>query len=412
MEIQTRSFQGGKRLSYLCLLGIFVYTALPHGVRDGFRNPNSGLLVTVRAGELRGSASTHNESAPPEVPPEKKEGEQTSSGLKGDSLLADQEPSNTDNKDTFQDDTVSRRQGDEASEQPTTREADEAGAEPTDEAPVTEDSGYYSQEPSEPDEIYERRGQPEQEDEYEQWVTAFDVPEQLRRRIEGDDPMYYNLVLEERLYLMDSQAVPPADQDGADGEGARRQVEDPSSLLVAKKNGVYAVCYARTEDDVWERCAHAAEAAEGIYIQMHEMTDFGRMVDPEEGVDPSTVKAELTADHYTRSLRDLGKSWFGNIKDMKEMTGLKVAGIWFGPPDFERMDALLKKYPDVFDGIYVDWEDGVGACPDKVGVNGHSTPVPNGPSFFSLFVDVDPRDSVTPGENGFMFFGCVPQDIP
>ncbi|PFH36156.1 hypothetical protein BESB_043480 [Besnoitia besnoiti] len=218
------------------------------------------------------------------------------------------------------------------------------------------------------DDIQERGETPLEE--YEQWVTAYDIPEQLRRRIEGDDPLYYNLVIEERLYLMEPPVGAYREQRDESPESDEiSPAEEPSHVdsaeQYAQKNGVYAMCYARNEDEIWQRCAAASEAAEGVYIQMHEMMDFGRLVDPDE-VDPSTVTASLSEDHYQRTLRDLGTSWFAAIKEMKAATGLRVAGIWFGPPDFDKIDAVLKENPGVFEGVYVDWEDGVGACVDKI----------------------------------------------
>lgn len=377
MDMRTPSLLGGNRRLLSCLsllLGVLSSAVLLDSVRDDF--VNSGLVINAVAAELRGSPATENESSVnPEVMAQKPEAEEVSSDSKPEFPTTPESDSpKTNVQETSQEGTKPQETAEVSSSDQQTPPSEQPVAEGTpetsSEASMTEDSGYYAQESSEQDysgdEIYERTGPAEDEADYEQWVTAFDIPEQLRRRIEGDDPMYYNLILEERLYLMDAHT------DEGEG-GARKQAEDPNSLLVAKKNGVYAVCYARSEEDIWDRCAHAAEAAEGIYIQMQDMTDFGRTVDPDEGVDPSTVKAALTEEHYTRALRDLGKSWFNNIKDMKDMTGLKVAGIWFGPPDYDKIDALLKKYPDVFDGIYVNWEDGVGACVDKVSEENHKT---------------------------------------
>ncbi|RQX67560.1 hypothetical protein TGCAST_320290 [Toxoplasma gondii CAST] len=218
------------------------------------------------------------------------------------------------------------------------------------------------------DDIYERDAVPPEP--FEQWETAYDIPDQLRRRTEGDDPLYYNLVIEERLYLMEPPfgSLPGQTQEASEEGGqisGEDDVQTESGGFPAQKNGVYAMCYARTEEEIWQRCAEASDAAEGVYIQMHEMLDFGRLVDPDEA-DPSTVTAALTEDHYRRTVRDLGVSWFTTIKEMKAVTGLKVAGIWFGPPDFEKIDSIIKENLGVFDGVYVDWEDGVGACVDKV----------------------------------------------
>ncbi|CBZ50517.1 conserved hypothetical protein [Neospora caninum Liverpool] len=395
MDASRRLFGGWsspsrfRRLSALCSLLLFLCLLPPHPFRyhSGHSFSREHCALTAIAAELRGAA--------PPPSPETKEPTDATNENKADGSSSEQRASTevkqptaqegssseptaeitpAESQETHDSDTVEKEfQTDSSSArveigQGTRAEQAGGSAEETYQGGSTEELPPGTSQEEYTDDIYERDAIPS--DAFEQWETAYDIPDQLRRRIEGDDPLYYNLVIEERFYLMEPPFGVRAGhtQEESEEGGQLLREEDThtaSGDVPAQKNGVYAMCYARTEDEIWQRCAEASDAAEGVYIQMHEMLDFGRLVDPDEA-DPSTVTAALADDHYRRSIRDLGVSWFATIKEMKASTGLKVAGIWFGPPDFDKIDSILKENPGVFEGVYVDWEDGVGACVDKL----------------------------------------------
>lgn len=221
----------------------------------------------------------------------------------------------------------------------------------------TEPADDGAEEPEEEEEIDHHH------EEGQDFDFQYYLPQQYRKVIPGTNIDYYDYVL-----LEERRAHGEIDELPNERSGSLPSEEDAGEkpLPVANfTNGVYSYCYATETADILERCSAAATLGIGVYIPMVNMTDFGRHDDDEIG-NPAIQDVSLPAKHYSTSRRQFPPEWFEAISELKNRTRLMVGGLWFGPPDFDQMDAVLQKNPNVFDGILVDWDSGVGACMTKV----------------------------------------------
>lgn len=208
---------------------------------------------------------------------------------------------------------------------------------------------------------------------------AYDRPAHLRPREGGADPGYLQLVLDEQNFnqLMDNNFRNPRESQ------THLEKQDEK----AQTNGIFVMCYVQSEDELEKRFNRAVQLGEGVYVPLHQMTDFGRHKDFTRG-NPALQDVQLSVNHFVSSISEWEPTYFETVKNLKEKTNLKVGGIWFGPPDFEKINEILTQNPNVFDGVYLNWEDGEGSCmnnfgkPPKSTKDGQQTYWANKPTFF------------------------------
>ncbi|PHJ15789.1 hypothetical protein CSUI_010399 [Cystoisospora suis] len=248
---------------------------------------------------------------------------------------------------------------------PETKEESVITEEPTEEEGDPEDPN-----PTDDDEVEPEEDEVEDDDHYhhgEDGHHNFDfqyyLPQQYRKVIPGTNIDYYDYVLMEERQANGEVDEPPVERSG--GLPNEEDATEKPLPVVSSFNGVFSYCYATETADILERCSDAATLGDGVYIPMVNMTDFGRHDDDEIG-NPAIQDVSLPAKHYSTSRQPFPSEWFETISELKNRTRLSVGGLWFGPPDFDQMDAVLQKNPGVFDGILVDWDSGVGACMTKL----------------------------------------------
>lgn len=192
--------------------------------------------------------------------------------------------------------------------------------------------------------------------------VAYDLPVQLRPREGGSDPGYLQLMLDEKAFndLMNRSVNAEDPEAAAQNQSAETQKKPQA-------NGVFSVCYIKDLKELEVRFQRAVELGEGVYVPMQQMTDFSRHKDFSRG-NPGVQDVQLPNDHYASAISDWDAAFFDAVREQKQKTQLKVGGIWFGPPNYEKIDSLLKQNPELFDGVYFDWEDGQGACMNNVSV--------------------------------------------
>lgn len=212
--------------------------------------------------------------------------------------------------------------------------------------------------------------------------VAYDLPIQLRPREGGGDPGYLKLILDETVY---NDLLNTIKNDAEEDNDAQNQ--PPAVEKKPQKNGVFLMCYVKDPEEFEKRFDRALSLGEGVYVPLQRMTDFARHRDFTVG-NPGMQDVQLSNDHYTSSITEWDEKYFNKLKKLKKKTGLKIGGMWFGPPDYEAIDRLLKQYPDVFDGVYFNWEDGQGSCmnnlgrPPKLNADGTKTYWADKPEFF------------------------------
>lgn len=235
------------------------------------------------------------------------------------------------------------------------------------------DSGNESEDDEKSDSDEESEGEKEEgaEDEEEelspqarlQQVSvgiAYELPVQLRPREGGSDPGYLQLMLDEKAFNELLNRHPNAEEED---DEAQKQHEEKEKR--PKTNGVFMVCYVKEAYELETRFERALELGEGVYVPLQHITDFARHKDFTLG-NPGVQDVQLSADHYNSAITDWDQAYFDRVKELKKKTQLKVGGMWIGPPDYANLDRLLKQNPDIFDGVYFDWEDGQGACMNNV----------------------------------------------
>ncbi|CBZ50518.1 conserved hypothetical protein [Neospora caninum Liverpool] len=227
--------------------------------------------------------------------------------------------------------------------------ADEAMAEEDDTFPGSGDA----EESVEGDDDWE-------EPEHEEFDFQYHMPQQYRRVIPGTNIDYYDYVLMEERRARGEVDELPIDRSGLLPSDAGKPL-----TVVQENNGVFSYCYTTEQADLLERCAQAATLGVGVYIPIVNMTDFSRHTNAEIG-NPAVQAVSIPPQHYKAARQDFTSEWFQTIAELKNRTRLRVGGLWFGPPDFDRMSEVLSKYPGLFDGFLVDWDSGEGACMSKL----------------------------------------------
>jgi len=93
-------------------------------------------------------------------------------------------------------------------------------------------------------------------------------------------------------------------------------------------DGVFAYCYPFEKEEILERCAFAGTnlSAVGVYVPM---------------------LMETGSEHPAE--------WYEEIKKMKQQTNLTVIGVAYDIPRWERIEEVWDKYPDLYDGIMLEW---------------------------------------------------------
>ncbi|ESS29835.1 hypothetical protein TGDOM2_320280 [Toxoplasma gondii GAB2-2007-GAL-DOM2] len=227
------------------------------------------------------------------------------------------------------------------------------------EGEVTENADY-SPDTEDEDELAIEGDDDGEETEHEEFDFQYYLPHQYRRVIPGTNIDYYDYVLMEERQARGEVNEPPNDRSGL------LPSDDGKALpVVTANNGVFSYCYTTEKADILERCAQAATLGDGVYIPIVNMTDFGRHNNAELG-NPAVQTVSIPPQHYTLARQDLPPEWFETIAELKNRTHLRVGGLWFGPPDFDRMSAVLREYPGLLDGFLVDWDSGEGACMSKI----------------------------------------------
>lgn len=240
---------------------------------------------------------------------------------------------------------------------------------------------------------------------------AYELPVHLRPREGGADPGYLQLVLDEKTFneLMNYNPNTEVTEDDAE-----KAVDDAEKK--PQNNGAFMVCYVKEADELEERFGRAVELGEGVYIPLQRMTDFARHKDFTLG-NPGVQDVQLSTEHYNASLSDWDQAYFDRVKELKTKTHLKVGGMWIGPPDYEKIDRLLKQHPDIFEGIYFNWEDGEGSCmnnlgrPPKLNAEGKKTYWADKPDFFFRYYMGGQDGDVCKISDGRSYVRDVPVNI-
>ncbi|PFH36157.1 hypothetical protein BESB_043490 [Besnoitia besnoiti] len=228
-------------------------------------------------------------------------------------------------------------------------------------------------------------GDGEDEDHDAEFDFEYYLPHQYRRVIPGTNIDYYDYVLMEERHARGETDEPPPDRNGLVPSEGQKPLP-----VVNSSNGVFSYCYTTAQADILERCSQAATLGVGVYIPIVNMTDFGRHNDAEIG-NPAVQEVSLSPEHYTSVRQEFSADWFDTIAELKNRTRLSVGGLWFGPPDFDRMSGIMRNYPNLFDGVVVDWDSGKGACMSKLKTpphfsrNGHQNSWWNPKTFFMRY---------------------------
>lgn len=188
--------------------------------------------------------------------------------------------------------------------------------------------------------------------------VSYDLPIQLRPREGGADPGYLQMIMTERAFsvlLSTNPNAPPEEANRVPKENEKKP----------QTNGVYVMCFVKDEKELPARFEKAVELGQGVYVPLQKMTDFARHKDYTVG-NPGVQEVQLSAAHYAQAKQNWNQRYFDTIKDLKEKTKLKIAGMWLGPPDYEQIDRLMKQNKNLFEGVYLNWEDGEKACMNNV----------------------------------------------
>lgn len=244
------------------------------------------------------------------------------------------------------------------------------------------ESAAWSDEDDDEDEDDEEEEEEENSDDMDYLFAgvSYDLPIQLRPREGGADPGYLQMIMTERAVSVLLSTNPNASPEET-SLVTKQKEKKPQS------NGVYVMCFVKDEKELPARFEKAMELGEGVYVPLQKMTDFARHKDYTIG-NPGVQEVQLSPAHYAQAKTEWNRLYFDTIKDLKEKTKMKIAGMWLGPPDYEQIDRLMKQNKKLFDGVYLNWEDGEKACmnnfgrPPQTNAAGAKTYWASNPGFF------------------------------